>query len=1447
MNNLIPQSQPRIFLCHAPSETTDIYALRRALEDRGLAVIVGDKSSKARALIASADAFIVLLSQTSIGNEIVQREVKWAIEAHGNRTELHLVALIQGFPEPTGVASLLFKPTTPVCLPIPEKGIGIVDTAKKILEAIGLSAKNDDLSQDPEPMPPLAELALKFSQPRLVMVDNKPRASATLRLRYSPPAGLGIDGVPIEFTSPLGPKESEDLRWYIESYCDLLWGPFNDMGKAIEAKLPQWGQLLFAAIAARQERPMRAFIEAKADPGERLEKRITMNVEYRNANAEGATAAALLFGLPWELLHDERSYLFDGAAAIRVRRTLPSENVQPPIAPRARVRVLLVRARPEVEGAKFIDPRSSVLPLAEVLHDLGERVTLDLLPDGTFQTLQKFLQDAEDKRDPYQIVHFDGHGSYDEAKGQGCLHFEDAEDARNGFDKRRAHPVYAKDIGGTLRDRRLSLFVLDACQTGRADKNVDTSVAAELLRQGVVSVVAMRYAVIAGTARRFVKAFYGSLASGHRIGRAMLDAQRALKGNAFREERGSFGRLELQDWMVPVLFQENEDSQIFVRGIDRRPTADEDRKRVDATRRGELPQNRKHGFVGRARELLNIERRLVRNRRVAIVGAAGGGKTALAIEAANWFLLTQQRERVAFVSVERLSDSRAVLDAIGRQLVAGYSVATAEAAGDNPIIAIKSALMQRKTLLVVDNFESLLAFAEKETSNQQALREIMELVHALADVHTTWLLTTSRESLPAPLDGREWRIPSLSAPDARELLGSVLREHNFEPPRDSEAAKAMETSRDELIEAVYRHARSLVLLGPTIVGQGFEPTRDAIRRAMVDLERQYPDDRERSLLASVQVSLARLDEATRKKIAPLCVFRQAANVVSMAKVLEVQADEALELCRRLVGLGLANENSSYLVPDPALGAALALELAPEVRVAAEKRWREEMAGFARALYEEHFQDARIAAHGTTIILLDLLDALEETAALVQMDPESVDGAMQFATDLESLTSKIGHPRALERVRTVREALMKNLTSWTRGRFVAESAEIDRRFQNGNMVGALEVAERVYRKAEEARDAYPGARYDLALAGIRLGRIWQVNRKADVALSYLKKAGQRFAALAALGDQHAARMEYVAITEQGHVLLGLGQTDAAASKYEDAIARAASSISVRDRAVQRTHIAMLRLQQRRFGEALAAYEQARDAFNSLGEPDAVAGMWHQIGRVQEEANQFAAAECAYKEALRIKISLGNRAGEASTLGQLGNLDRLRGRHKEAAIWYRKAIALYEELGDGASAAMFRSNLGVVLYDLGQLGEARELLKAALAVKLQLGPAAEPWKTWQPLAKVEHDAKRPDEAAHARAQAISTYRAYRLAGGDTIDGQTSLVVAMGALLTQKDPDAAGALLQKLHAVARNQAPEESLALVRALDAIVAGERDPKLAEDPELDPMVVVELQLLLEKL
>jgi len=318
-------------------------------------------------------------------------------------------------------------------------------------------------------------------------------------------------------------------------------------------------------------------------------------------------------------------------------------------------------------------------------------------------------------------------------------------------------------------------------------------------------------------------------------------------------------------------------------------------------------------------------------------------------------------------------------------------------------------------------------------------------------------------------------------------------------------------------------------------------------------------------------------------------------------------------------------------------------------------------------------------------------------------------------------------------------------------------------------------------------------------------------------------------------------------EQGDALLSQGQLGPATVKFGQALQLGEKHADSRAVVVNRDQLVTVLRQQQRFDEALDACQQAHEVVGMLGEPAYVATSWHQIGVIHHKAGQFAAAQHTYLESLRLAISLGNRTKEASTSAQIASLHRHQGRLNDAAATYRKAIALYCVLGDAAKVSSVQYNLGATLHQSGRFGEAREALKAAVAIKMQLGHAAEPWNAWWSPSGLERDANQPDAAAVACAQAMTMYWAYRTMEGGATKTWPPIVVGVGKLLLAHGPDAALMALQQLHS---NDAPHDPLswiAILRALDAIVAGQRDRTLAEDPALDPLAAAELQLLLESL
>lgn len=112
------------------------------------------------------------------------------------------------------------------------------------------------------------------------------------------------------------------------------------------------------------------------------------------------------------------------------------------------------------------------------------------------------------------------------------------------------------------------------------------------------------------------------------------------------------------------------------------------------------------GFVGRSRELLALQRLLGEQRYAVLRGQGGEGKSALAAEFARWMVRSHQVRRAAFVSVETHGNERAVVDALGKQLVQPDFTAAGDL--EDATQQVERVLREQGTLLVLDNMESVL-------------------------------------------------------------------------------------------------------------------------------------------------------------------------------------------------------------------------------------------------------------------------------------------------------------------------------------------------------------------------------------------------------------------------------------------------------------------------------------------------------------------------------------------------------------------------------------------------------------------------------------------------------------------------------------------------------------------------------------------------------------------
>jgi hypothetical protein len=940
--------------------------------------------------IEASSAVAVVVSLHALQSTWVGKELRHALAVQQQRGRGNFPVFCLSLDGTNlGVLEELFG-HEPIYIPVSSAAGGVEAAMNPILVAMGKRLPADD-PVPPEPsLEPLEELVLELTDLKFHEEGNVRRASARACLVYQPatPGQREVKSTQNwRLIAPIGPIEAGELRWYLEHYAIWPSHYFRDRARKVEDDLVTWGRLLHAAAlpAAHTANVINAWSRIGAHAGRRFSVHVDASPEAGAAEADAALAkeaATELLKLPWELLHDGEGYLFQGAKPTRVRRRLPNTRTLEVSVVAAPIRVLLVTARPEDAACGYIDHRASALPLVEAMEQLGGLVRLHVLSPPTFDALGRELQRAFDAREPYHVVHFDGHGVYDRRVGLGGLCFEDPRDI-DALEQRRHVTVHTDRLGPLLKDHRIPLVFLEACQTAQAEDTAE-SVASELLQRGVASVVAMSHSVLVETARRFVETFYAGLARGLRVGDAMLEGQRGLKDDTFRGRIFGAGELRLEDWFVPVLFQEKDDPPLFRRTP--APQTREDLRTLLASRLGELPDAPKTGFVGRSRELLALQR-LLRHARYAVVRGQGGeGKTALAAEFARWMVRSQQLRRAAFVSVETHSHPLAVLDAIGRQLVGNKYSAAGFDGVEAATLPIERALREQATLLVVDNMESILLpeFVAADTPEalsedaRRALEAILALCERLLRVGETRLVFTSREALPAPFDAARHRreLQQLAKDDAVKLVERVLHADGG----DAAASDAARESIEALVEAVNGHARTLALLAPELRSRGVDATRDALVALMAAMEQRFPGSREQSLFASVALSLRRMSAANQDRARVLGVFHGGVDLDALRHMMQWEPADVAALAGELVATGLATPNRyNHFSLNPALSPYLRGQMDTAEREALTARWVEAMRAYAGFLDQQQSGDAELAA---TLAVLELpnLFALRPRAA-----------------------------------------------------------------------------------------------------------------------------------------------------------------------------------------------------------------------------------------------------------------------------------------------------------------------------------------------------------------------------------------------------------------------------------------------------------------------------------
>lgn len=1279
------------------------------------------------------------------------------------------------------------------------------------------------------------------------------------------------DSGTLPFVNPLTEGDRKDIRWYLEVYgTRSLADPDDDEANRIKLRLPQLGKALFDAVFENRaaQRVFNEFQDCQQEA-----RLLTVHAEH-----------PAVLSLPWELLHDSATggvFLFHENPRISVRRRLPGgTGGRPPleVASKDALHILFVVSRPE--GSGFLDPRADAGAVMDALEaDGAGRFTWEFLRPPTVDALTERLEDCD--RPPVDILHFDGHGVFDRHGGLPERAAEKKEGVRFPFDEDgvrdkatdapdasppgTGYLLFEKDdgkldfvsadrLGENLHRQKVALVILSACQTAALGEGHEPmgSVAARLTGTGIPAVLAMTHSVLVATTRTLFGQFYKHLAQSHGIGEALDNARRYLANypEKYEVQRGPERvMLELDDWFLPALYQGGDDVPLLAArggrggsagvgaGATRSVAATIGTRSVPATN---LRPRDEAGFFGRRRELWDIERWFAeRTRRISITGFGGQGKTELALEAGRWLVRAGMFQRAVLVDYSQVQAEDALsvaVSSIGSVLQSTLSDAD-EAAG---------VLAETPTLVILDNLEAV---------GPGPLRELLDAAVGWSLAGGTRVLLTSRlpdfnhpqYRVAGTLEHRRIVLEALGSKqfpdDALEWFAALgkLPPPPEVPPPDRRAVV-------ELFDRVKFHPLSIRVLAqqlktrrPAELGRRLE---ELLAAAAADgsAAAVTGEDTPAELLASLRLSLDRLDDEARRVLPRLGVFQGGAMEPDLLEITGLGDGEEdlwpglrgqLEAAALIVPEGVPGVVPPFLRFHPTLAPMLWAQLDADEQARLSEAHRRRYYALSGYLYHE---DSKSPHEARAIAWRELPNLLHAVHGVLDAgDPDAV----RFANNVTRFLNVFGLTREAEGLG--RRAEEAGGQPGSRAWYLAQSNKGKRLLESGRVGEAAGVFSAVLKSLGDRPT------YDRALTLCHLGRCHRAVGRPDLAEA-CQRDGIGVTEQLKQSDQ-VKRHRGALHTDLADVLAGQGKFAEARGQYEAGLRIIEELDDLRSQGAILGQLGTLAMMEGKLEEALRRYREALTLFQSLREPASEAVAWHQLGRVVEEAGEWDEAERHYRESARLKEQCGDLAGAARTWNQLAVVSQMAGRPDAAETWYRKAIEGDRALDNPNGLATGLSNLAVLLWTHpGRLAEARRLAEEALAIKKTLDPgAAEIWMTYAILAEIADQEAAAAAGDRPKAELQQQAAQYRRAAREAkrnfagtrheLKRYVPLIVATHAAC-QGDPQARQVVAQYQEAM-REGGPEWAKA-ADTLDRILAGERDVEaLCEGLGPEPSMLIE--------
>jgi hypothetical protein len=332
------------------------------------------------------------------------------------------------------------------------------------------------------------------------------------------PGEIRIRPVPFEY------RETDELRVELNSIKEGF-APSRQRMQLV-------GSLLFEALFPRKI--IRAFEGAPRALSDGVKLRLKLIVRPPE-----------LSHLPWELMYDPDEEIFLAARlSYPIVRFVESGTPVASLLARRPLRMLYVQANPS--DTTPLDAAASEKALKGAL---GTDAEIAVVHSTTPSALRDMLRESPG----FHILHYDGHGDFDEQSDAGHLYLHDEEG--------ESYPLSGEMLATYLDGSSVRLVVLSACETAVDSKQKRLSgIAQQLMRaSSLPAMVAMQFAIPDDSAIAFIQGFYQALADDYPVDAATIEGRKAI----LEILGGDAGAFAAPDWATPVLFMRVKDGDIL--------------------------------------------------------------------------------------------------------------------------------------------------------------------------------------------------------------------------------------------------------------------------------------------------------------------------------------------------------------------------------------------------------------------------------------------------------------------------------------------------------------------------------------------------------------------------------------------------------------------------------------------------------------------------------------------------------------------------------------------------------------------------------------------------------------------------------------------------------------------------------------------------------------------